>query len=228
MKADNLKLEWEPIFPSIKKGLLKQWIYIDRPTYLIMHEYVTKIDQSVKPINDVLEDFSYNDMTIVYLITTIDWIIEGSQQIASSIRPEILKGFNFPEENEYIKACTYFKNLRPFFISHSINKNEYKKGTLEGEYVFMGIADELSKNVYIKLKDHDCCRFINYDGIFEGASDESDIYLRCFSRTHENGRYGFGVGVNLKNIIDAARIALKKVHALDDYASNLKRADFAR
>ena len=226
MNKSDLCLEWKELGRGNKTGLHKRWIYKDEPTRQIVGDYLQKINFSVQDINEVLRDISYNNKNIVFLVTAVDWIVESVHQISDSFSKNILNGFAFTRKNEYELAYKYLKAMRSFLVAHPLKTEKHSDFSFDGRYICMDVIQCDNSTINMLWHKEECFRYINHEGMFTGHSQKSDFYLHCYSSDFYENKYNVYVGIKLNDILEVARLAIKKVYELDIFFSKLKRKDF--
>lgn len=224
----NLSLEWAGVSQGNKVGIHKRWIYENEASYQIVCDYLQKIRFSVEDINKVFNSFEYDNRTITFLVTAVDWVIESSRWISESINKKVMVNFCFSKKDEYKISYNYFKAIRSFLVAHPLNTENHKKFSLDGTYICMDVR-KTNDLVPILLGNHEeCFKYIDYDGMHSGKSKRSDFFLSCYSEKFYENKFTLYIGICLEDIIKTAMLAIEKVYELDKYLSKLKKKEFER
>lgn len=226
--SSNLSLEWKGVGQDAKTGIHKHWAYDSEATYQIVCDYLQKIRFSVEDIDNALNSLKFDNQTITFLVTAVDWIVESTRWISEAINKDVKSNFCFTKLDEYKKVYDYFKAIRSFLVAHPLNTENHKKFSLDGTYICMDVRNK-NDSVIILLENHEeCFRYIDYDGMHLGKSKRSDFYLSCYSQEFHENRFTIYIGICLEDILKTAKLAIEKVYELDSYLSKLKKKEFER
>ena len=224
----DLHLELKSVGEGTKAGILKHWVYDDQATYQIVNDYLQKIRFSVEDINNTLDELKYDNKTITFIVTAVDWIVESTRWISKAVNKEVINEFCFTKYEEYNKAYAYFKAIRSFLVAHPLKTEKHKKFSLDGTYICMDVRTIDTPLIKLTKDKDEYFKHIDYDGMHPGSSGNVDFYLFCYSEEFYENECGMYIGICVEDIIGTARLAIDIIYELDSYLSKQKKRNFVR
>lgn len=205
-------------------GIYKKWILKDKDSDLI-GDVLQKIGFSIVDFNNETKSYYPSPKSIIYQIVLSSWILEGSELLKTLFKPEVIKGFNYPDK-DYEKSKKYIRALRSFIVAHPLTTNRHEEFSLDGDFVCTDIYCNVQSTLAILNEDRLFSLDINGMRNHNPEKCDFDYCLKVYSKKKDNYKFYEIIGCSFKDLYFSINKIVSYIEAIDRYLKNVKKKDY--
>lgn len=204
-----------------KRGIYKQSLYTSTHDYLLMCDYMQKINYCIQDLNQELTCIdTLSPKSIIYIITLVTWIGEAMPALRKLYRPVVTANFEYSGEEYLKKAYAYMRALRSFTIAHPLTTTNHAVYGMDGGLICIDI--KLPSRTHNVVPNR-AFYTLDHEGLHHEKPAYADFYLYAYLRKEERHVESVYIGCTLCDICRVADLYIDKLYALDRYLRKMTK-----